>query len=263
MNRKIVFTLAFLGVSALAFAQTERTDDSTRFVLPDFPIQRQLMNEVILPFDITPPTVTAPKLSIDSVTFSMPAMVYTTNPIPVPRLGEGGNLFAGDYDLQDAFELSNNSSLSTYSSYTTYPTMGTIINAGAGYTHLLGDRWNITGGIYTTKYTMPSYAAGSPYGYGHHGSLFDAGVQGLLSYRVNDRIRLKAFGQYSLNGQSNAKKGLMNPMYPQSNYGMTMELRLTETFGIEGGMERIYNPMKMKWENVPVFGPVFYTKRKK
>ena len=41
-------------------------------------------------------------------------------------------------------------------------------------------------------------------------------------------MRLHAFGQYSGYGRSNSFHGYMNPMYPQSGYGMVLELKVTD-----------------------------------
>ncbi len=257
MTNRVFFSLMLLLFPLLLTAQTEATADSLRtpppvlLISPEQPLRMDESGFLLdADFPINVPTPTP----MDSMTFTVPTINYTPYPLPVPRLGEGGNPFALDYNLQDNFQLAHSTYLATYSDYNTYPTMGTYIQAGADVTQLLGDRWVLTGGLYTTKYTMPSLV---------HGARFDAGLRGSLSYRINDWLRIKTYGQYSVNGQQNSTQGYLTPMAPQSHYGMVMEFKITDRISLEAGMERIYNPMKMKWENVPVFSPVIYAGKKK
>ena len=64
-------------------------------------------------------------------------------------------------------------------------------------------------------------------------------------------MRLHAFGQYSGYGRSNSFHGYMNPMYPQSGYGMVLELKVTDWL----------DPTKMKWVTSPVFAPTIRIKK--
>ena len=46
----------------------------------------------------------------------------------------------------------------------------------------------------------------------------------------------------------------------QRYYGGTIEVKITDRFGLEGGMERHLDPFSGKWKNTPVIRPVFYAK---
>lgn len=144
--------------------------------------------------------------------------------------------------------------LSTFSTYNTYPTMGTIIQAGGSYTYSPNERWELTGGMYTAKYTLPSRM---------HGSQFDIGLNASAGYRINDFMRIVIFGQYSGFGKQNSLNGYMNPSYPQSHYGAILEVKINNNLEIHGGAERTYNPTKMKWETVPILYPVIKLGKKK
>ena len=76
------------------------------------------------------------------------------------------------------------------------------------------------------------------------GTQWDVGYNASVSYRINPYMRLHAFGQYSGYGRSNSFHGYMNPMYPQSGYGMVLELKVTDWLDLNGGMERRYDPTK-------------------
>ena len=108
--------------------------------------------------------------------------------------------------------------------------------------------------MYTAKYTIPSRM---------HGSQFDIVLDASAAYRINNFLRIRFFGQYSGFGKQNSLNGYMNPMYPQSHYGVVMEVKINDYLEIQGGVERAYNASKMKWETVPILAPVIHLNRKK
>lgn len=256
MKRRVLTSLALLALAVTAFSQTELPNDSVKGVPRIQPAGKQpqrINNDGLILPDITLPRPQASPAMEDSITLRISVPEFTKVPWPTPRLGEGGNPQARDYNQYDAFLLTPDSYLNTYSTYNTYPTMGTYVEAGAAYTHRLGDRWEVTGGMYATKYTMPSFV---------HGSQLDAGFNGSLVFRINDRMRIRGVGQYSINGQRNATHGYLSPMAPQSYYGAIMELKVTDWLELHGGVERVYDPMKMKWTTVPILYPVINIRRK-
>ena len=256
MKRRVFASLALLALAVTAFAQTEVHNDSVKallHLLPENSKQQRISKEGFILPDTHLPHPQASQAMKDSITLRITTPEFTKVPWPTPRLAEGGNPWARDYNQYDAFRLTPNSYINTYSTYNTYPTMGTYIEAGAAYTHQLGDRWEVTGGMYTTKYTMPSLV---------HGSRFDAGFNGSLVYRINDRIRIRGVGQYSFNGEQNAANGYLTPVAPQSYYGVIMELKINEWLELHGGMERVLDPVKGKWTTVPVLYPVINIKKK-
>lgn len=198
-------------------------------------------------------------LNADSITLKNIALPAHTPNLPWMEVKMGKMVsahypFALDYERYAAFPLSATGMLSTFSTYNTYPTMGTIIQAGGSYTYRPNERWELTGGMYTAKYTLPSRM---------HGSQFDVGLNASAGYRINDFMRIVIFGQYSGFGQQNSLNGYMNPSYPQSHYGAILEVKINNNLEIHGGAERTYNPTKMKWETVPILYPVIKLGKKK
>lgn len=255
MKRSIFTGFVLLLMAATAFSQqTEVLPDSVKFRLPDLPGSKSAPRSIdgfILP-DITLPIPEMPKLMKDSMTMHITIPEYTATPWRTPRLGEGGNLWARDYNQYHTFRLNPSSSLSTYSTHNTYPTIGTQIDIGAAYIYQLNERWVVSGGIYTSKYTMPSMKPGFQ---------LDAGVSGSLGYRINDHLLIRAYGQYSINGQNNATHGYLTPLSaPQSAYGTVMEIKVTDWLEIHGGVERSFDPIKRKWTTKPIFYPVIKLK---
>mgnify|MGYP001530806253 CR=1 FL=1 len=66
--------------------------------------------------------------------------------------------------------------------HNTYPTMGTHIQVGAIYTYAPNERWELSGGLFSAKYTMPSF---------QHGARNDFGFSGSAAYRINKFLRIR------------------------------------------------------------------------
>lgn len=257
--KKLFIILFLLTVSFRVAAQNEQTKDST--LLNRFPTE--MGKEPLFP---PPGTAAAPNrdmpvktsLSMDSTDLHITLPTYYPNfpwmDIRMGKMVSSYDPFVMDYEHYGAFQLSPNSILSTFSTYNTYPTMGTIIQSGADFIYRPNERWELTGGMYTAKYTIPSRM---------HGSQFDIGLDASAAYRINNFLRIRFFGQYSGFGKQNSLNGYMNPMYPQSHYGVVMEVKINDYLEIQGGVERVYNASKMKWETVPILAPVIHLNRKK
>ena len=74
-------------------------------------------------------------------------------------------------------------------------------------------------------------------------------------------INFCVYGLSANIGERNASQGYLTPIYPQSGYGMMLEIKFNDYIELHGGMERSYNPMKRKWETAPVVYPVIKLKR--
>lgn len=258
---KKLFAFLFLVFLSLGLAaQSEQPKDST--LLKRIPTETEG-----LPQQSPPPASAGARrdlpqpatLNADSITLKNIALPAPTSDLPWMEVKMGKMVsahypFAMDYERYEAFPLSATGMLSTFSTYNTYPTMGTIIQAGADYTFRPNERWELMGGMYTAKYTMPLRM---------HGAQFDIGLNASAAYRINDFLRIRFIGQYSGFGRENSFNGYMNPSYPQSYYGVIMEVKVNDYLQIHGGMERTYNPTKMKWETMPILYPVINLGKKK
>jgi len=166
--------------------------------------------------------------------------------------------FANDYTFGAARKLSDDVWLTTSSIQRTYPTIGAkrIVSASLNYQPL--DWLVLSGNTYAAKYNLGesflnNFTSGTPFK-----SFHDVGVGGAAKFILHDRIRLNAYGQYSVYGKENQIHGPMMNMFPQTYYGGTIELKITEKFGIEGGLIRELNPLNGKWQNRTIIAPVFY-----
>lgn len=120
--------------------------DKEGFILPDMNIT---------------PNDRKPTIQTDSMTLHISPPEFIDTPWPTPRLGTSFDPFSRDYNRSDIFGINANSYLSTYSLHNTYPTMGTHIQVGAIYTYAPNERWELSGGLFSAKYTMPSFQHGA------------------------------------------------------------------------------------------------------
>lgn len=206
----------------------------------------------------------------DSITLHVTPPEYV-EPLPwadMEKIPFKSNPYDMDYQRYADFLLSPQVVMQMYSDYTTYTAMGSMMQAGAGATYYSPNgRWELSGGVYAAHYSISTPSALSMAQYARpdapRGTQWDMGLNASIAYRINDRIRIRAFGQYSAYGKSNSFHGYMNPMYPQSSYGIVMELKVNDWLEIHGGAERIYDPTKMKWTIMPILQPVIYLRKKK
>lgn len=254
---RTLLSLILILSSLCSYAQSELPGDTIKNRLPVIKEQVPSVLKKDMPpnrngaFSEEQPELNYPMDRQDSVTLHVTPPEYI-EPLPwadMEKMPFKSNPFDMDYERYANFLLSPEVILDMYSTYNTYPTMGSIMEAGAGITYYSpNERWELSGGVYASKYTLPSRM---------HGAQMDLGLNASIAYRINDRIRIRAFGQYSGFGKSNSLNGYMNPMYRQSAYGIVMEVKISNHFEIHGGMERVYDPTKMKWTMAPMIYPVF------
>lgn len=189
-------------------------------------------------------TVVSPQININ-----IPVPEFYERPVS-DYLSNSRSPFADDYGYNATYRLSDRSWLSTRSSHNTLLTMGFITNIEARYDYKVTDKLTVSGGAYTAGYQI---------GYKHFS---DMGINSSIGYNINDKITIHAYGQYSGFAKKNRfdSSGPNQGLFPQSYYGAAFEYKITEKFGVIGGMNRELNPMTGKWKNTPYVAPVFYSK---
>lgn len=158
------------------------------------------------------------------------------------------NIFENEYTYFKQYPINSNSGFTTISSLNVYPGMGAVSNISGSYYHQPVDWLSISLGTYVSKqqYYLNSYN--------------DIGLNSNFKFYLNDRFRINLFGQYSFFGNGNDIGSNASGLYPQSLYGTSLEYKINEKFGIQGGFVRELDPMTGKWENRPFIAPVFYNK---
>ena len=119
--------------------------------------------------------------------------------------------------------------------------MGDMASANVAFTMPMGDRLQLTAGLTASKYHFDRNAWN------------DYGVFGNASFRLNDRLSLNAFGQYYVNQQFHSVAAM--PFLGSSSYGGTLGWRASETFSLDVGARRIFDPYTGTWHTLPVVQP--------
>lgn len=252
--KNLVFILLFV-FTATVYSQTETPKDS----LPSLRKGALKLDEKLenyLNIDISSNKTATNKYDmyqplqkeeIKSVELNLaPLDIYTGPPVESNTFTKYP--FANDYRYYSGMAISERAWISSSSSQATYPLVGAARTVNMQFNYQPADWLIISGGPYASKYAL----YGSQYN--------DAGVGGSAKFILNDRVRINAYGQYSPHSKHRDIGPYMSGMYPQTYYGGTLELKITEKFGIEGGIIREINPLNGKWENRPYFAPVFYSK---
>lgn len=254
--KNLVFIL-LLAISATAYSQTENPFDSIKPLKKESIRQNEKL-DMYLDLDATTTqndlsvskTIIYEPLNnskgIKSVDLKLPPLdVYTGPPLESNTFTR--NPFANDYSYRSGLGISNKLWITSSSIQNTYPTLGSIRSVSVNLNYQPFDWLVVSGGSYAAKYNL-----------GGH-SYNDTGINGNLKFIVHDRIRFNAYGQYSVYGKQNKTGGMMG-MFPQNYYAGSIELKINEKFGVEGGVIRELNPLNGKWENRTFIAPVFYAK---
>lgn len=125
-----------------------------------------------------------------------------------------------------------------------YPGMGFSNSVAAWQTWTPTDGITLTGGVYASDNLF------------HTNRFKDLGVSGSVRVNVGERVTLTGFGSYSM--YNNAGGPLPPMMYPQNHFGGSVRVRITDGFGLEGGVRRDFNLFTRRWENSYYVVPVFY-----
>jgi hypothetical protein len=139
----------------------------------------------------------------------------------------------------------HNSVLSLSGSREIFPSMGFSNSVAVGYAWAPSDRVTFYGNL---------YASDNMY---HLSRFRNFGVSGRMRVQVAERVFLNGYGAYALPGGEGSRQ-LPPGMYPASSFGGTIEVKITDKFGIEGGVMREYNPFTRSWRTNYVASPVIY-----
>lgn len=259
--KNLVFILLFISVTA-AYGQVETPPDTIPSLKKDLKQPNDRLNQYldIAPVDIKEGLTDSPidthtplqYNEINSLRLNIPPLNEYTGPPLTPSLLTR-DPFVNDYSFYSGHSISDNAWWSSSSVQKTYPGLGAIRTVNFTVSYQPASWLVVSGGAYGSKYNHNLGLDGK--------RMFnDIGAYGSLKFILHDRIRLNAYGQYSAYGDKNGIRGPMMNMYPQTYYGGSIELKITEKFGVEGGVIRELNPLNGKWENRTFVAPVFYGK---
>lgn len=153
------------------------------------------------------------------------------NPMEQPVIKDQNPMFLGDYSSGGL--LFNN--IYAAGSQESIPGIGRINRASFTYFMPLGEYFDFQAGVNAATYNI-----------NHVGNTF--GVSGMLTYHPNDVLSFSMFGSYA----DKTPFGIND-----RRYGGTVGYKVNEKFKLEMGVQRVYDPMKRKWETVPIFIPSY------
>ncbi len=125
-----------------------------------------------------------------------------------------------------------------------YTSLGFSNTVSLGYSYAPAEWITFYGGVYASD------------GAFHMTPVKDFGFSGRARVKVAERLYVNAYGQYSI--FSNSAQSLPVGMYPATSYGGTIEVKITDKFGIEGGAFREFDPVRREWSTRYYASPVFY-----
>lgn len=169
-----------------------------------------------------------------------PESNYSAKPITNP--------YVDDYSFYKRNIVMDGGWISTVSSHTSFPALGSLTQIRANYEYMLSEHIITSVGVYGARYFY------------NLSSFEDFGVNASLRYQVTDRFAVIGFGQYSARSNINNIGGDNAWMIPNTHYGGAVEFKITDNFGVQGGLKRELNPMNGRWRNVPFFSPVIRIK---
>ncbi len=136
------------------------------------------------------------------------------------------------------FGLGLTGSLQTYTSF------GFSNSVSLGTSYAPTEWLTLYGGVYASDNML------------HMTRFKDFGVSGKARIQLAERLFLNAYGHYSI--YSNRPQTLPMGMYPGTSFGGTIEVKISEHFGVEGGAFREYDPFSRQWRTQYYAAPVFY-----
>lgn len=126
-------------------------------------------------------------------------------------------------------------------SFTAMPALGNVGSANVSFTQPIGERLLVTAGLSGNKY--------------HFGREIwnDYGIYGRASFTLNERLSLNAFGQYYRDQRFHSVAAL--PYVQDTRYGGTLGIKMSDTFSLDMGAQRYYDPYTRQWKTVPIIAP--------
>ena len=158
---------------------------------------------------------------------------YQTNP---------SLLFKGDFSTGGIMKQFDNGALLGSGRQTSLPGIGRINDASLGYRHALNDRLTLQLGVNAMKMNM-MYSTRQAFS-----------TSGSLMYQASDRLAFKVFGSYDIGNSYGMST---------NSYGASMSLDMSDSFGMEVGVQRYYDSMRGRWETVPMVIPYFNVNKMK
>ena len=215
--KKVLLLFLSLSFSLSIFSQVESMKDTIKSSLPEQPASKWFSSELYgneyEQFRKTSQTRTDifNENRIDEIKLNLPPISFYEGP-PLERV-ETRMPFANDYNYSGGMIFSDGSWISGVSSHETILTYGSIRTASAMYNRRLSRNLTIAAGPTINKYES------------RQGQFTTATLDAMLNYRLNNRMNISAYGQYSMYRNDRNIGSFLGGLYPenpgQMSYGFT------------------------------------------
>ena len=226
--------------------QFDQSKISPQFTMPELPTSISPATNIKPTFNANLPT--AADLNLDYQNLADSLAIYqqdwrNNRMSAMPQFRFDTNPYGHDYAVGGVITRVGHGYLTGAGSHTTYLGMGNMASASVALTMPMGDRFQVTAGVTGSKYHFDNNAWN------------DYDVFGNASFRLSDRFSLNAFGQYYVNQQFHSVASM--PFLGSSSYGGTLGWRASDSFSLDVGARRIYDPYTGRWRTLPVVQPTF------
>lgn len=111
--------------------------------------------------------------------------------------------------------------------------------------------------LQTGRFSFAPFASAAKYGY-FGGLTTSYGYGGTLNFIINEHFTITAFGQYDTYnfgyGGRPINPAVLNGV-GSTRYGGFVTWEISDKVGIDAGLQRVYDPMTGRWQNVPIVSP--------
>lgn len=118
--------------------------------------------------------------------------------------------------------------------------LGNFNSATVGITQHLG-RFTVTGALSGYKYHI------------NRNLYNDFGISGSVSYQINPHFTVSVFGNYSTSNVYDSPAAM--PYVNFSCFGGSVRYQTGKTFGMELGVQRVFDPNLNRWHTIPIVAP--------
>lgn len=164
---------------------------------------------------------------------AMPQSIYELgiNRLPAPSFSL--------YHLQQ-LSVWDNGSVYGIGSTDGLPGLGNFNSATVGIAQHLG-RFTVSGALSGYKYHI------------NRNLYNDFGISGSVSYQIDPHFSISVFGNYSTSNVYDSPAAM--PYVNFSCFGGSVRYQMGKTFGMELGVQRVFDPNLNRWHTIPIVAP--------
>ncbi len=237
----------FFLIATLPLSAQESRMGSLITPLPPVHISPNLVQPTFQNFNLRVPEIKFKSinlLNVDSLNYSPVDLTIHPEVEPTERVYNWHyNIFANDFYKSGIIKAWDGGYFSGASSYTTLPTIGTVGMANVGLTQTFG-KWTLSTGLTAQKYNFMRQVENT------------FGLNGMVTYKMNNNVSFSAFGNYQTNGIFNSMAAM--PYVSQSAVGGYMSLLTNnQKWGVDLGAQSYYDPYGHQWVTVPIVQPYY------